>query len=656
MSRALLAALLVLLLAGSVEAAVTRVEITRREPFAGGHAYEGAGAYETVVGRFHGELDPAHPMNRVIVDLDLAPRNARGRVEYTADFYLLKPVDLARGNGSLLYDVNNRGRKLALGQHNSARAADDPDTLEHAGNGFLMRHGFTVVWSGWIPEGEGHGQGLRLQAPTARSASGALEQMVWDDIQFNSTGVSEGSLTFAVADRSSASLYVRERGDRAPTAVPAGQWEFVNERTIRLLPAGTAFRIGTLYQLVYKAANPPVSGIGFAATRDLVAFLKHERADGAGTANPLAAAAGPAIRRALAHGTSQSGRYLRDFVYQGFNEDEGGRIVFEGMNPHIAAARMFLNQRFAQPERGAGGLYPDQSFPFAYETQADPLSGRRDGILARCQARGNCPKILHTVSSNEYWLSGHSLVTTDPVGRSDGTPPANVRIYHVAGTQHLGGRGAAMPKGVCALPPNMVDIRPVLRAMTLALDAWVKDGTAPPPSRYPRVDDGTLVAMERLAFPRVPGLELPAGPMPKERLDYGPEWPRGVISRVLPVAVAPAYKVLVPRVDADGNEVAGLRVPAVAVPTATLTGWALRAPEAGGGGTLCGLDGSSVPFARTRAERESRGDARLSLEERYGDQTGYVAKVRQAAAALERAGYLLAEDVTHIVDEAMSPR
>jgi len=202
----------------------------------------------------------------------------------------------------------------------------------------------------------------------------------------------------------------------------------------------------------------------------------------------------------------------------------------------------------------------------------------------------------------------------------------------------------------------MVDIRPVLRAMTLALDAWVKDGTAPPPSRYPRVDDGTLVSMERLAFPRVPGLELPAGPTPKERLDYGPEWPRGVMSRVLPVAVAPAYTVLVPRVDADGNEVAGVRVPAVAVPTATLTGWALRAPEAGGGGTLCGLDGSSVPFARSKAERESRGDARLSLEERYGDQTGYVAKVRQAAAALERAGYLLAEDVTRIVDEAMSPR
>jgi hypothetical protein len=655
MNRPALAALLVLLLAGSVEAAVTRVEITRREPFAGGHAFEGAGAYEKVVGRFHGELDPAQPMNRGIVDLDLAPRNARGRVEYAADFYILRPVDLTRGNGALLYDVNNRGRKYALTQHNSGRASDDPDTLEHAGNGFLMRNGFTVVWSGWIPDA-GRTHALGLQVPAARGASGVLEQTVWDDIQFNTAGVSEAPLTFAAADRSSATLFIRERSERTPTPLPAGQWELVNERTVRLLPAGTPFRIGTLYQLVYRAANPPVSGIGFAATRDLVAFLKHERVDGASTANPLATPAGLAIRRALAHGTSQSGRYLRDFIYQGFNEDESGRIVFEGINPHIAAARLFLNQRFAQPERGAGGLYPDQSFPFAYETQADPLSGRRDGLLARCEARGNCPKILHTVSSNEYWLSGHSLVTTDSLGRSDGTPPANVRIYHVTGTQHLGGRGAVMPKGVCALPPNPVDVRPVLRAMTLALDAWVKDGTPPPPSRYARVDDGTLVPMERLAFPRVPGLELPVGPTPKERLDYGPEWARGVIGRVLPVTVAPGYTVLVPRVDADGNEVAGLRLPALAVPTATLTGWALRAPAAGGGGALCGLDGSIVSFARTRAERESRGDARPSLEERYGDQAGYVAKVRQAAAALERERYLLAEDAARIVDEAVAHR
>jgi alpha/beta hydrolase family protein len=656
MRRLALSAVAVLLVTAGAEAAVTRIEIARREPFVGGQAFGSVGAYEKVVGRFHGELDPAHPLNRVIVDLDLAPRNARGRVEYAADFYLLRPVDLARGNGALLYDVNNRGRKYALVQHNSGVPADDPSTSEHAGNGFLMRHGFTVVWSGWIPGAAARPHDLKLEVPSARGAGGALEQLVWDDFLFNSATVTEGRLAFAAADRGSARLLVHERVGQPPATLAPAQWEFTDDRTIRLLPAGTPFRIGTTYTLVYRAANPPVSGIGFAATRDLVSFLKHERADAAGTANPLAIAGAPAVRRALAHGTSQSGRYLRDFLYQGFNEDEAGRLVFDGVNPHIAAVRLWLNQRFAQPDRGAGALYPDQSFPFAYETQQDPLSGRRDGILARCAARGTCPKILHTVSSNEYWVSGHSLVTTDPLGRSDGTPPANVRIYHVAGTQHLGGRGASMPKGVCALPHNPVDIRPVLRAMTLALDAWVKDGTAPPASRHPRLDDRSLVAMGDLDFPRVPGLELPVGPTPRPRIDYGPEWPRGIISRVLPEAVSPPYSVLVPRVDTDGNEVAGIRLPDVAVPTATLTGWALRAPGAGAPGALCNLDGSLVPFALTRAERESSADARPSLAERYRDHAEYVGKVRAAASTLERAGYLLGEDVQRIAEQAAAAK
>jgi hypothetical protein len=653
MIRAGCGALGLLLLASTAQAAVTRVEIARREPLAGGQAFGSVGAYEKVAGRFHGELDPAHPLNRVIVDLDLAPRSARGRVEYSADFYLLRPADLARGNGALFYDVNNRGTKRALVQHNSARPADDPSTPEDVGNGFLMRHGFSVVWSGWIPGPATRPYDLKLTVPVARGPDGPLSQLVWDDISFNNATTTEAKLAFAVADPASATLMVHERPDGPAVTVPAGQWQLVGDRTVRLLPAGTPFRIGTLYQLVYRASNPPVSGISFAATRDLVAFLRHERADTAGTVNPLAGAGGnPAITRALAHGTSQSGRYLRDFVHEGFNEDEAGRRVFDGVNPHIAAARIFLNHRFAQPDRGAGGLYPDQSFPFAYETQADPLSGRQDGLLARCSARATCPRVLHTVSSNEYWNAAHSLVTTDPLGQRDGTPPDGVRIYHIAGTQHLGGRGAAMPRGICALPPNPVDARPVLRAMTLALDAWVKDGTPPPPSRHARLDDGSLVPIERLGFPRLPGVEIPAAPVPRKRLDYGPDWAKGILSRVLPEAIAPAYPVLVPRVDADGNEVAGIRLPDVAVPTATSTGWALRASGVGATGAICGLDGSHVPFARTKAEREAKGDPRPSLAERYADHADYVARVRQAATALERERYLLAEDVQRIVDEA----
>src|SRR4051812_35807087 len=401
------------------EARVTRLEINRQEPFAAGQAFGDVGAYEKVVGRFHGELDPAHPLNAGIVDLDKAPRNARGMVEYSSDFYILKPVDMSNGNGALLYDVNNRGNMRALVQFNSAQASNDPTTAQHAGNGFLMRNGFTVVWSGWIP-GLPASNNLRIEVPVAGNASAPIEQMVWDEILANDTKTVQGRLTFraTTTDKTKATLYVRNRNSEEPTVLPAEQWDFVDARTIRLLPEGTPFRIGAIYQLVYKAANPPVSGIGFAATRDLVSFLRHTAADEAGTANPLASSGQPVISRALAHGTSQSGRYLRDFIYSGFNEDEFGRIVFEGVNPHVATARTSLNYRFGQPNRiiqtGHGFLYyPGSSFPFAYETQVDPFTGERDGVLALCTARANCPKIIHTNSSTEYWQTAQSLVTTD---------------------------------------------------------------------------------------------------------------------------------------------------------------------------------------------------------------------------------------------------
>src|SRR5215470_14535023 len=383
----------------AAEARVTRIEITKREPFAAGQSFGTTGAYEKIVGRYHGTLDPAHPLNATIVDLDKAPRNASGLIEYSADFYLLKPVDLARGNGALLYDVNNRGNMRALAQFNNAPSSNDPTTPEQAGNGFLMRQGFTVVWSGWIPGLPANNNALRIDVPVATTAAGPIEQTVWDEFLFNDDKSTRGRLTYraTTTDKSRAKLLVRERNLAPPVAVPDDQWEFVDARTIRLLPEGTTFRIGMIYQLVYQAANPPVNGIGFAATRDLVAFLRHATADDAGTPNPLAEAGKTMIARALAHGTSQSGRYLRDFVYRGFNEDEQSRIVFDGINPHVATARLFLNQRFAQPNRmvniGHGFVgFPDVSFPFAFETQTDPITGASDGILARCNTRDNCPK------------------------------------------------------------------------------------------------------------------------------------------------------------------------------------------------------------------------------------------------------------------------
>ncbi|HEX9462744.1 MAG TPA: alpha/beta hydrolase domain-containing protein [Alphaproteobacteria bacterium] len=638
----------------AADARVTRIEIQERTAFAGGATFGDTGAYEKIVGRFHGELDPSATLNTEIVDLDKAPRNARGKVEYSSDFFILKPLDMSQGNGALLYDVNNRGNKRALIQFNSGPAVNDPATAEDAGNGFLMRHGFTVVWSGWLADLPAANHALRLEVPRATAGGGRIEQTVWDEFLFNNKTTLTGKLSFPAVDRETATLLVRDRNADPPTTLARDQWEFVDADTIRLLPAGTPFTIGAIYQLVYRAADPPVAGIGFAATRDLIAFLRRETQDDAGTPNPLAASGRPGVSRALAHGTSQSGRYLRDFVYRGFNEDEANRIVFEGINPHIATGRLFLDFRFAQANRmmhiGHGFMYyGDASFPFAYENETDPFTGKSDGILARCTARNTCPRVIHTVSGIEYWQSGQSLITTDPGGQRDATLPANVRVYHIASTQHV--EIATMPPGVCALPVNPVDRRPVLRALLLALDRWVTDGAEPPQSRYPRIADSTLVDMKGLGFPSI-GITLPKGPSQKLRLDYGPDYREGIIGRVPPVELPDPYPVLVPKVDADGNDVAGVRLPDVAVPTATATGWAVRAAEAGGAGELCYLDGSYVPFARTKAERETRRDPRPSLEERYRDKADYAAKVQQAARGLQQQGYLLAEDVQRISERA----
>ena len=458
------------------------------------------------------------------------------------------------------------------------------------------------------------------------------------------------------SEAGAATLLVRSRNSEEPAVVPRERWEFVDAQTIRLTPAGTAFQIGAIYQLIYKAADPVVSGIGFAATRDLVAFLRRDAVDEAGTANPLAPAGSPAVDRALAHGTSQSGRYLRDFVYRGFNEDEANRIVFEAINPHVATARLFLNQRFAQPNRMvhiAHGFmfFPDVSFPFAYETQTDPFTGASDGILARCTARANCPKVIHTTTGTEYWQSGQSLITTDPLGRGDGTAPPSVRIYHFAGTQHV--EIQTMPKGICATPSNTVDYRPLLRAVLASLDRWAKDGTPPPPSRHPRIADGSLVDTTAPGV-TIPGLPPAKGPNTRPRFDYGPDFAKGIIGKTLPVALPDRYGVLVPKVDADGNETGGIRLPDIAVPTGTATGWSVRSATAGGAAELCYLDGSFVPFARTKAEREAKADTRPSLEERYRDAADYAAKVRSAADALQQEGYLLPEDVERIAARASS--
>ena len=654
---------------GNSKAEIVRIETTVQAPFAGGRAFGAAGPYVRIAGRFHGELDPGHPSNRGIADIRLAPRNARGKVEYSADFELLRPADPAKGNGTLLYDVNNRGNKRVLHLMNDTPASNALAAPEAAGDGFLMRHGFTLAWSGWIPGAFlPPGQSLnllRLEVPGVA----AIEHPVWDEflfndpapreIQFNASAARVARLSFPAAslDKSHARLTMRARNEEEPVEVPAGGWEFVDHGAIRLLPAGTPFGPGLLYQFSYRAKNPPLSGIGYAATRDWIAFLRYAQQDSARNANPLAPDGRHPVGTVLAHGTSQSGRFLRDFVHQGYNESEDLRIVFDGINPHIASARLFLNHRFAQPNRAYGlghGFhgYPDATFPFAYDRQRDPKSRREDGLLERCSARDTCPKVLHTVSSTEYWQGGHSLVTTDAAGDKDATLPENVRVYHFAGTQHV--ITPTMLRGVCSAPPNtLVDPRPAMRALLLALDRWAKGGAPPPASVYPKIADGTLVPAPALKWPALPGFKEPRAANPMAQFDYGARIAEGIIDNVPPVAHPFRYRVLVPAIDADGNETAGLRMPEQAVPAATTTGWALRGAGDGAAGELCYLDGMALPFAKTAAERAATKDPRPSLAERYKDKKEYASRVRAAAQELSRKGYFLEEDIEKTVNRAM---
>ena len=648
-------AVLALAITSPSGAEVTRVEIARQAPFLNGQSFGTVGPYVRITGKFFGELDPTHPANRGIVDIRQAPRNARGKVEYSADFDILRPADPAKGNGSLLYDVNNRGNKRVLHLLNDAPADNALATPASAGDGFLMRNGFTIAWSGWIPGLPNTPNLLRLEAPRAAG----VEQVVWDEFLFNDAKQTWASLSFQASETNNekAQLTVRDRNEDTPSVIQRSAWEFTGDGAIRLLPRGTPFRAGALYQLTYRAKDPQVAGIGYAATRDWIAFLRYAQRDGAGTANPLGPEGRHRVGTALAHGTSQSGRFLRDMLYGGFNETEDLRVVFDGMNPHIASARLFLNYRFAQPNRayslGYGFLgYPDATFPFGYEKMRDPIRRVDDGLLERCRQRNHCPKIVQTVTSTEYWQGGHSLNTTDPQGEKDAPVPENVRIYHFAGTQHI--IANTMAKGVCIARHNdLVDPRPAMRALILALDRWVKGGNPPPDSVYPRISDKSLVAASTLKWPGLPGVpSLPRTPNPMAQFEYGTRYGEGIIDAVPPPLHAYRYKVLVPALDADGNEVAGLRLPEQAVPAATTTGWSLRSAEGGGAGELCYLDGLAVPFARTSAEREAVRDPRPSMAERYAGKGDYVAKVRAAAQELQRRGFLLAEDVERIAQRA----
>ncbi|WP_336491948.1 alpha/beta hydrolase domain-containing protein [Methylobacterium nigriterrae] len=628
------------------QARITSIEIATVEPFAEGADFGSAGSYERVIGTARGELDPADPANAGIVDIALAPRNARGMVEYKTDLFILRPKDPARGSGTLLFEVLNRGRKFLFNwvldaPAQAAQAVNDPSNAADAGTGLVLRRGDTIVWAGWEADALRQQGGMAIDVPIASRDGKPIVETVRDELVNATRGPLEAPfyLTFKAAsqDKADTQLTVRRREADPPRPVPPEAWHYATPRQLELLPKGTKPLPGSIYQFTYQATEPKVLGIGFAATRDVVAYL---RGDAAGGANP----AGGVIRHAVALGISQSGRYLRDFIYQGFNRDEAGHRVFDGVLSHIAGiGGVFLNARFGQPSRTntqhEDHLYPENAFPFSATRQHDPVTGRTGALLRN---DGFDPLLIEVNTSTEYWQKGASMLTTDPLGRSDVALPATARAYLVSSAFHYGRAGLTSNRGPCANLRSTLNPAPALRALLVALEEWVKDGTTPPESRIPRLSDGTLVEAAATGFPFVVGAPVPTAPNTIARFStYVDPQPESGLQ----------YRPLVPRVDADGNDVAGIRLPAIAAPRATFTGWNLYA-DPFPTGALCDREGSQLPFARARAEREASGDPRLSLEERYPDQEAYVAAVTKSVDGLVTDRLLLREDGDRLIKAA----
>ena len=646
-------AVVLLAAVSTASAEVVRVEVERRDDIADGGSYGLAGAYERVAGRIHYAVDPANAANGVITDIDYAPTDDAGRVEFSADFVLVKPKDVSAGNGAVFFEVANRGRIGALGRFNRAPASPDPLSAADFGDGFLLEEGFTLLWVGWqhdTPQGEGL---LRVYPAVAVGSDGPVEGLVRSDIFVSETAYSSslgdrGHTAYPVADPADPHnvLTVRDGMTGERRVIPRDDWQFarldgdrvVEDPTSVYLASG--FEPGRIYDVVYVSENPPLAGLGLAAIRDAISMLKY------GSAEQLGIPDG-ALDRAIAYGSSQSGRLLRSYLYDGFNGDEQGRRVFDGVIAHIAgAARGSFNVRFAQPSRAPGGAfeYPNRLFPFADAVQTDPITGSTGGLLAHMGPE-TMPRVFYTNSSTEYWRSVAALAHTTPDGKQDLPLPDNSRIYHFAGTQH-GPAPFPPPSGDDGHLRNPNDYAWFLRSLLVRMDGWITDDTPPPPSRYATLGDGTLVSYEHLGFPSVPGVEVLEEVSILRALDFGPELAsKGVITRE-PPDLGPAYPFLVPRVDESGNELGGLRSPDIAVPLGTYTGWLPGNPVSGAG--------IYVPFARTRAERAVNGDSRPSVEERYGDRAQYLASVEEAAQSLVAEGYLRSEDLAEIVNAAGS--
>jgi hypothetical protein len=636
-------------------------------PTFAGTTFGAVGTYDKIRGTASGTLDPKDPKNAVITDIALAPVDANGLVEYNMDFYILKPTDLTKGNHKVFFELPNRGGKQ-YGALNLSGGGNDPTTAADAGTAFLQNEGYTIVWGGWEPTVSRANNSMGVTVPVAVNADGsAITGPVYEYIENDNATTMSATLPYATnsTDTTLATLTVKQHLTDAATPVPSTGWTWTSPTTIALLPAGTPFTQSAIYELVYTAKNPWVAGVGLAAIRDLASFLRNATADTAGTPNPLAGD----VKRMVSFGSSQPARTMNDFIWLGFNQDLNSKQVFDGVFNWVAGGDgVAINYRFEQSgmtERNRQQhLYPEGIFPFAYATTTDPLTGKTDGRDSRCTASNTCPLVMNIDSANEYWVKAGSMLHSTATG-ADLADAVNFRTYLISGSQH-GGPGAANSLGVCAQFVNSTDQFPALRALFEDLDQWI-DGTAPPDSKVPKVSDNTAVfatvnpnteaiaigsvSQIALGFPTIPGLNYDGLITIHNVWNWGPQFDQGIISVVPPTPTGKVYPNFVSKVDVDGNEVAGIRLPPVAVPVATTAGWNHRA-TAFGGPDGCESSGLLVPFAVDQATRTTIGDPRLSLTERYGTHAAYAAAVAAAAAQLQAERFLLPLDVQTYITNA----
>jgi hypothetical protein len=653
-----------MMFASDVDARITKIQVTTKEsPTFGGYSWPGVGQYEKIVGKAFGEVDPTDPKNSVIVDILLAPRNANGRVEYSFDFYILKPIDLTKGAHKVLYEPPNRGGKTWTTLGRVSSGGDDPGSITNPtelANSFMMPRGYTMVWSGWdFSAGADNSDYVTTMTfPIAKNRDGS--SITGPAYEYIVSQAASYALNYPAAtlDQAKATLTHRVRLNDTPQIIPASGWTYNASGTaISLLPAGTRFVANDIYEFSYTAKDPTVNGLGFAAVRDWNAFLKYETKDAAGMANPLAGD----VTRIYTEVRSQPGRMLNDFRSLGFNQAENGRKVFDGMMQWIAAGDgINMNYRFSQPGRTERNrqdhLYVEGMFPFANVSTTDPLTGKTGSRYDKCAATNTCPLAMEIYSANEYWVKAASLMHTDPTGTKDLPDSPFTRIYFISSHQH--GTGSATAKGACQQFQNPLDSAPVQRALFIALDEWSTKGTLPPASQVPRLSDGTLVPANATGFPTIPGVMHNGLKTTRYLLNYGPNFYATGIPTINPPVITPPYQdnrangpiypSFVPKTDNDGNDIAGLRLPDVTVPLATYTGWALRGGAQAGDG--CEGSGQYIPFAKTKAERMASGDPRLSIEERYPRFSAYYDAVKKAIDDMVARRLMLREDAQRSLD------